>query len=328
MQSFPSQALSSAQIARLTRALESLTDGELAVDLLIAAGERSISPLAEFLLGGKARTIALPRCRAARALGGLQARETLLSYFSKVDPPSDPVVLFAEDAVRSAVAHELLRWREDEIFYALLKAAKQRATVGLIESLGEFSCSKAIPVLFETLEDDLCCDAAFRALCKIPDESRHYAILSLREGTGTSLVGAAASRRRRATAELLRKLGISPGDWQDVARLLEDEDPTVIICAATVGFRVAPQEEFRGIVSALFRVAPKLNWLQEDEVVRLLDEHKALAYAQADRVLANLRERGEQVNWLSATWRILGHLDRLDLENPPSHSLMHRKPAS
>jgi hypothetical protein len=313
MCSFPPQALSSSQIARLVRALESLTDGELAVDLLIAAGERSILPLEEFLLGGEARTIAVPRCRAARALGGLRARGTLLSYFAKVDLPADPVVLFAEDAVRSAVAHQLLRWREDEVFYALLKAARQRATVGLIESLGEFCRSDAIPVLFEILEDDLCRDAAFAALCKIPEESRHYAILSLREGAGASLVGAASSRRRRATAELFRKLGISRGDWQDVAQLLEDEDPTVIICAATVGFRVAPQEKFRGIVSALFRVAPKLNWLQEDEVVRLLDEHKALAYCEADRVLADLRERGEQVNWLSATWRILGHLGRLDL---------------
>jgi hypothetical protein len=314
MQSFPPQALSSSQIARLVRALESLTDGELAVDLLIAAGERSILPLEEFLLGGRPRTIAVPRCRAARALGGLGARGTLLSYFAKVDPPVDPVVLFAEDAVRSEVAHQLLRWREEEVFYALLNAATQRATVGLIESLGEFCRSDAIPVLFEVLEDDLCRDAAFVALCKIPEESRHYAILSLRQGACANLVGAASSRRRRATAELFRKLGISPGDWQDVAQLLEDEDPTVIICAATVGFHVAPQEEFRGIVSALFRVAPKLNWLQEDEVANLLDEHKALAYCEASRVLADLREREEQVNWMSATWRLLGHLGLLELE--------------
>jgi hypothetical protein len=310
----PSRAISSSQIARLVRALESLTDGELAVDLLIAAGERSILPLEEFLLQGKARTIAVPRCRAVRALGGLRARQTLLSYFAKVDLPADPVVLFAEDAVRSAVAHELLRWREDEVFYVLLKAATQRATIGLIESLGEFRRSEAIPVLFETLEDDLCRNAAFAALSETPEESRHYAILSLRGGAGASLVGAAASRRRRATAELFRKIGISRGDWQDVARLLEDEDPTVIICAATVGFHVAPQAEFPAIVSALFRVAHKLNWLQEDEVVHLLDEHKSLAHSEANRVLANLRARGEQVNWLSATWRILGHLGRLDLE--------------
>jgi hypothetical protein len=98
-----------------------------------------------------------------------------------------------------------------------------------------------------------------------------------------------------------------------VAQLLEDEDPTVVICAAAVGFCVAPQEEFPAIVSALFRVAPKLNWLQEDEVVHLLDEHKALAHCEANRVMADLRERGEKVNWLSATWRILGHFGRLDL---------------
>jgi hypothetical protein len=253
----PSRAISSSQIARLVRALESLMDGELAVDLLIAAGEQSILPLAEFLLGGEARTIAVPRCRAARALGSLQARGTLLSYFAKVDLPADPVVLFAEDAVRSAVAHELLRWREDKVFYAILKAARQRATVGLIESLGEFCRSDAIPLLFEILEDDLCRNAAFTALSKTPEESRHYAILSLRGGAGANLVGAAASRRRRATAELFSKLGISRGDWQDVAQLLEDEDPTVVICAAAVGFCVAPQEEFPAIVSALFRVAPQ-----------------------------------------------------------------------
>jgi hypothetical protein len=262
----------------------------------------------------KPRTIALPRCRAVRALGGLRAGATLLSYFANVDLPADPVVLFAEDAVRSTVAHELLQWRADEVFYALLEAAKQRATPGLIESLGEFCRSEAIPVLFEALEDDLCRNAACAALLKTPEKSRHYAILSLRGETATSLLGAAATRRRRATAELFCKLGIAPTDWRDVGRLLEDEDPTVVIGAATVGFEMASQEELAGIVSALFRVAHKLNWLQEDEVLQLLDQHPLLARAEADLVLADLQGRGEQVNWLSATWRILDHLGRLDAE--------------
>jgi hypothetical protein len=42
----------------------------------------------------------------------------------------------------SVVAHELLRWRADEVFYILLKAATQRATVGLIESLGDFGARR------------------------------------------------------------------------------------------------------------------------------------------------------------------------------------------
>ena len=179
MSGVPFTTISSSLIDRLVLALESLTDGELAVDMLIASGERAIAPLEELLLQGKARTIAVARCRAVRALGELQARGTLLAYFEKCDLPADPVVLFAEDAVRSAVALELMRWREDEVFQTLLRAAKQRATVVLIESLGEFCRSEAIPLLFETLEDDLCRNAAFAALCKTPAQTRGYAILSL-----------------------------------------------------------------------------------------------------------------------------------------------------
>ncbi len=61
---------------------------------------------------------------------------------------------------------------------------------------------------------------------------------------------------------------------------------------------------FPGIISALFRVTHELNWLQEDEIVHLLDEHITLARCEANRVLADLQARGDRVNWLSATWRI------------------------
>jgi hypothetical protein len=87
--------------------------------------------------------------------------------------------------------------------------------------------------------------------------------------------------------------------------MLEDDDPTAVICAASAGFRVAPQEEFPRIVRALFRVMHKLNWVQENEIIHLLDEHKTLAHAVAKQILADLRAQGEYVNWLSPTWRIL-----------------------
>jgi hypothetical protein len=307
-----SEGFSSVQIERLILALESLTDGELAVDVLIACGKRAIAPLEDLLLHGKPRTIAIPRCRAARALGGLEARGTLLAYFEKVGLPRDPAVLFAEDGVRSMVAHELMRWREEDVFQSLLRAARQRATLGLVEALGEFRRSEAVPLLFKTLEDDLCRNVAFTALCGTPEETRQYAILTVRQGTQTNLRGPAASRRRRGAAELFRKLGISREEWQDVSQLLEDEDPTVVICVASAGFKVVFQEEFPGIIQALFRVAHKLNWVQEDEIIHLLDEHKALAQSVAKRILEDLRARGERVNWLSSTWRILGHLEQFD----------------
>jgi HEAT repeat protein len=308
----PFAGISSTQIEKLVLGLESLTDGALAVDLLIACGNRAIAPLEEFLLHGKPRTIAVSRCRAVRALGGVGARETLLAYFDQVELPRDPVALFAEDAVRSAVAHELICWRQEEVFLTLLRAARQRATLGLIEALGELGRSEAIPLLFESLEDDICRNAAFTALCQTPEEARQYAILTVRRATQTNLTGPEASRRRRAVAELFRKLGISREEWQDLSRLLEDDDPTVVISVASAGFRVALQEEFPDIIRALFRVAHKLNWLQEDEMIHLLDEHKELARSVAGAILADLRAHGEHVNWLLPAWRILGHFEQLE----------------
>jgi hypothetical protein len=303
-----------AQIEHLVLALESLTDGELAVDLLVACGKAAIAPLEEVLLQGKPRTIAIPRCRAARALGGLGAREILLAYFEKVAPPADPAVLFAEDAVRSTVAHELMRWKDEDVFQSVLRAARRRATLGLVETLSEFRRSETVPLFFEILEDDLCRNAAFIALCRTPEETREYAVRSVRRVTQTNLRGPAASRRRRGAAELFRELGISREDWRDVSQLLEDDDPAVVISVASAGFCVAVEEEVPGIIGALFRVAHKLNWLQEDQVITLLDEHKALAHTVAKQILADLRAHGEHVNWLSPAWRILGHLEQVDVK--------------
>lgn len=315
MSSIPISQMDHSQIGRLVSALESITDGELAVDLLVACGERAIAPLEALLLRGAARTIALPRCRAARALGRLGAYRTLLAYFERRNLPSDPLVLFAEDAVRSTVARELLRWKSAEVFQALFRAATQRATPGMIESLGEFRSSEALSLLFKTLEDDLCRNAALDALRKTPEQTRHYAILSLRGKTGVSLMGSTASRRRRATAELLHTFGISREEWQEVGdSLLEDEDAGIVVDAAAVGFRVALAEEFPRIIQALFRVANHLNCLQEDEVIHLLQKHIAIADCVAKQIVSNLSAQGEHANWLSPTWRILWHLGHVDVK--------------
>ncbi|MGC2160726.1 MAG: hypothetical protein WA634_02345 [Silvibacterium sp.] len=309
MSSVPIPQIDDSQLRRLVCALDSLTDGNLAVDLLVACGERAIAPLEESLLRGAPRTIALPRCRAARALGALGAYKTLLAYFEKCNLPSDPVVLFAEDAVRSTVAHELLRWKSEEVFQTLLRASIQRVTIGMIEALGEFQGEETIPLLFKTLEDDLCRNAAMDALRKTPKQTVDYAILSLREKTEVSLIGPAASRRRRATSALLRTLGISREEWQEMRGfLLEDEDAEIVVNAAAAGFRVASPEDFPRMIQALFRVADKLNCLQEDEVVHLLEEHRVEASHAAMQIVSNLNTSGKHGSWLSPTWRILWHL--------------------
>ncbi len=126
------RARSGKQLDQLIGALDSLKDGDFAVEMLIAYGQSAVPPLANSLLKGTPRTVSLPRCRAVRALGELGAYSTLISYFKKYVRPQDLQVLFAEDAVRSAAARELVRSQSSEVFLVLLDAAWQRATAGLV----------------------------------------------------------------------------------------------------------------------------------------------------------------------------------------------------
>lgn len=312
----PTTVTDDVQFEHLISKLNSLIDGEVAAVRLVAHGACAIPHLEHFLLAEPPRTIALPRCRAVRALGKLGARHVLLSYLREYKPPYDAQVLFAEDAVRSAVGQELLRWKSEEVFEALLTAANQRATSGLILALGEFRRPEIVPLLFAVLEDDFCREDAKDALRKVSREARHYAILSVRGLTNTPLTGPAALRRRRATLQLLAEFGILSNEWPDVRGFLEENDADVVLAIATIGFRIAPAIDRSDLVHSLFRVSPYLNWVQEDDALRLLDEHHHLASHAARCILAERRAHGERPDWLKPSWRVLRHLlgDEIETE--------------
>jgi len=314
----PLLGMSDAHLERLIAALESLIDGESAVPLLIACGDRAIPYLEHFLLAGPPRTIALPRCRAVHALGELGAYSTLISYFHEYERPSDAAVLFAEDAVRSAVARELLRWKSDEVLWILLDAAKQRATSGITFALGEFRRAEGLPLLFELLEDDLCREEAEGGLRKLQEEARQYAILSIRGLTALQLTGPAALRRLRATLQLLNESRVSPEDWRDIRPFLFEPDADVVIAAASIGSRMAEVADQREIIDSLFRTCGHLNCVQEDQVGILLDANPIAARAAAKAMVEEKRSCGERPNWLSPAWRILKHV--LGQEMDDGHS--------
>ena len=311
----PLTEMSGQQIDRLIGALDSLKDGDLAVDLLIACGERAIPSLALFLLKGSPRTISLPRCRAARALGELGARSVLLSYFRDYERPQDGAALFAEDAVRSAAARELARWKSEEVFGVLLDAAKQRATGGLILALGEFRRPESIPLLVEVLEDDLCREEAMESLRMIPDATRQFGVLAIRGVIDVNLDVPSALVRRRAILQLLANLGVGATDWEDFCGILRENDPATVLAAAQIGFQVAPESAYPHIVTALLRIAHKLNWVQEADVVQLLDQHLLVTREVALRIATRRTESVEHPNWMSPLWRILRHVLGEELDN-------------
>jgi hypothetical protein len=307
--------MSGPQIDRLIAALDSLKEGDLAVDMLIACGPSAIAYLADFLLKGSPRTIAVARCRAVRALGGLGARTTLIAYFRDYERPSDSAVLFAEDAVRSAAARELARWNCEEVFEVLLDAAAQRITGGLAQALGEFRRPESIPLLFHVLEDDLCRQEAMNSLRRQPEAARQFAILSIRGLTAVTLDGPSARCRQRAVVQLLSELHVTRHDWPDLVRFLSASDPATVVAAAKIGFLSAPEDAYSEIATALLRAAERPRFALEEEVEQLLDAHPEVARKIALEIAKNKKDSGEKPNWLLPSWRILNHLLGRSLES-------------
>lgn len=296
------------EIRRAVAKLDSLIDGDAAVAVLIGNGNRSIPYLEEYLLKGKPRTVSLPRCRAVHALGELGACSALLSYFWGYALPEDAQVRFAEDAVRSAAADELLRCKSSEVFDVLLEAAKQRATSGVIVALGEFRRPEAVPLLFKMLGDDFCGLEAAAALLKVPTTAHDFAILALRNRTGLEFDGPSGLARRRAVLQLLRELKVSPDEWQELSSGLHCEDADTVIAAAAMGLESGNEDDRPTILTALYRISHHVNWAQEAEIMSLFDR----CHEQACKVALAIAEKrsaaGESPVWLDPSWRILSHI--------------------
>ncbi|MFC5862253.1 HEAT repeat domain-containing protein [Acidicapsa dinghuensis] len=303
----PLSQMSEEQIENLVESLGSLQDGDLAVDMLVRCGTKAIPALSAFLLKRPPRTIALPRCRAVRALGELGASATLIAYFKQYTRPIDSAVLFAEDGVRSEAARQLSRYPSTDTFRVLLEAAWDRATGGLVVALGEFHRPEAVPLLFEVLEDDLCREDAMQSLRKLPEAVRQFGILSVRGLTGVTLDGPGAVRRRRATVQLLSEVGVAPSDWPDLRGYLLVDDAATVVAVAKIGFVETGEADWPAIIRTLFKIADHVNSLEEEEIEELLDKHSGPSHWVAMEIAKERQNRGENPHWLSPFWRLLNH---------------------
>ncbi len=300
-------------IQQLIAGLDSLVDGEQAAEQLVSLG-RHVTPAVErYLLTSRPRSISVSRCRAVRILGALGAYSSLIRYLRENVRPSDAAVLFAEDAVRSAAALELMHCESPATFKVLLDAVKQRATSGLVQAVSQYRWPESVPVLFHLLEDDLCREDAKEALRKMPQATKAYGLLLLRGRTELSISGSSATRRRRATLQLLVECGIYMNEWSELRVYLEDDDLDCVILAATLGLRVAPPSEMPCIAATLIEASAGMNWAQETEIVELLDKWPQLAHQAARTILVESEIRGKKPDLRSPFWRTLNHFLRFEL---------------
>jgi HEAT repeat protein len=269
--------LSNQEIEALVRSLNSLHEGELGIDMLVASGESAIEPLRHFLLAGTPSSIFVPRQRAVRALAQLGAKDVLLEYLLTEQPIPDPCVAHGEEAVRNTAARALSEWQTEDVYQALRRMLRRRLT-GVVEALGHFHRPEAVPELVDVLEDDFCRSFAEDALRKI-GELAHRALIDAARTPDPSgdHERPASQRRRRSALRLLEPLRLDAEDWRLLAALLYDKDREITARAGAIALVVADEEDKKLAVTRLIEALPTADWLLQGEIEAWLAKHLDVA---------------------------------------------------
>lgn len=258
--------LSTKEIEALVQSLNSLHEGELGIDMLVACGDSAIEPLRQFLLEGDPSSIFVPRQRSVRALAQLGAKDVLLEYLLDDRQITEPAVAHGEEAVRNTAARALAPWQSEDVYQALRRMLRNRLT-GVIEALGEFRRPEAVPDLVATLEDNFCRSFAEDALRKIGDLAHHALIDAARTPDPSGVNELPGSQRRRRSAlRLLEPLHLDADDWRLLAALLYDRDREIRARAGAIALLVGSEPDKRVAAKRLIEALPTADWLLQGEI--------------------------------------------------------------
>lgn len=297
--------LSDEEIESLVQSLNSLHEGELGVDILVACGTKAIAPLQRFLLQGKPSGIFVPRQRAVRALAELGAKDVLLEYLASEQHTVDPVTAHGEEAVKNTAARALGAWRTDDVLETLRHVLQRKHLVGAIETLGEFRRPEVVPELIEALEDDFCRSFAEDALRKA-GELAHSALTEAARtpDPSGSREGPQSQRRRRCALRLLECLQLCAEDWCRVAALLHDRDAEIATRAGAIALAVGDRGNKELAVKRMIEALPTSDWLLQGEIQGWLEKH-------LDVALPSINEEIERREAAPASIQARDHVLRL-----------------
>jgi hypothetical protein len=303
------------EIESFVRDLESLRGGASAAAALIGCGVRAIPALRRFLVEGRPRGIFQPRQLAVETLAELGATDALIEYLEKPLPVKDPVVRFGEDAVRSTAARELARWPTDQVFDCLTHVGIDHLLPGVVEALGTFRRTDAIPYFLWALGDGVCRSYAEEAIRALGDAARPF----LLDAAGTRNPSAedespSSFQRRRWMLRILADLKLSDEDWTRLRDSLDENDPEIVITAARIGLEVAPMPDRWRAVHRLIEMLPRVDWFLRTETSVALAEHfdiarEAVEDEIARRTVASFKDRA-----LDVVLRLLVNLKKQALE--------------
>ncbi|MBM4271250.1 MAG: hypothetical protein FJ139_03705 [Deltaproteobacteria bacterium] len=234
----------SAEIKKLIDYLDSLREGDRAVDLLVAYGEGAIPYLRKYLMEGNPGHIYQPRQRAVNALARLGAKEVLIEYLCVPKEIPDPVFRFGEEAVENTAARALAKWQTDDVFAVLLQIAYTRTLPGVIEALASFRRQEPIPLFIAALVDDVSRPAAENALTALGVMAKPALIDTVCAPNPSEEDDNPSIRLcRRSIMRILADLPVTVEEWPGLVELLDDNDPEIAILAARIAMKMAHHED-------------------------------------------------------------------------------------
>lgn len=297
------------EVCRLLTCLQSLVDGQSAIEDLVACGPRAIPPLREFLLSGRITSVPQPRMWAVEALALLGARDVLIEYLQAPRRAVDAQLQFAEDSVRNTAGRRLSAWRDNETFQFLLEFCKKRSLPGVIETIAEFERPEAIPCLDRALDDDMCRMAAEDGLRRLGTAARSALVLSAVTPLPDADEEAPSSLcRRRCALRLLAVIGVERQNWAELRRLLAECDPELVARLAQIASSVADSEDRTSVAVGLVAALGHLPWFVWKEAEEAL---AALAPESVPPIDAEVFRRSSKPQLARARDEVLRMLQRL-----------------
>jgi HEAT repeat protein len=299
-------------IQRLIQQLNVLHNGDLAVEKLVIFGQQAIGPLREYLINGTPSHIYQPRQRAVHALARLGAKDVLLEYLNVPKDIPDPVIRFGEEAVENTAARALAAWQIDEIFEKLLQIARERIFPGLIEALGSFSRSEAIPLFIAALMDDFSRTAAENVLKAMGDMAKPALIEAVHTSPDSSENGESPSNllRRRSAMRILADLTVTVDEWSRLKEFLTNDDPEISASVAGIALEIADPEDRRAAIDILIAKVPYVNWCIQKEIENCLAKHYNIALRQIADQTTQRRMQPEKVQAEDRVLQILLNVQR------------------
>lgn len=267
--------------------LDSLKDGEHILAALAACGTCAVEPLRRFLLHGKPSGVFQPRQRAVEALAELGAKDVLIEYLAAEKHISDPVDRYGEEAVRNTAARLLARWRDEDVVDILLSLLRGKPMPGVIDAVGEFRRTEAIPELIGALGDDVARVPAEAALRKVGEAARG-ALLDAASTPAPSGASETPSSllRRRSALRLLADLALSREDRRRLAAMMRHPDPELAARACRVALHGAEERRRHVAVRRLLEVLPEAHPFLQEEIESSLSRDPEIMEGTVDKEIA------------------------------------------